>query len=322
MTVLEQMTKRLADLGPEALAIMGGVAALLLLATVIGLVLKTLYREGKARETIDNINQRIRAWWIMVVIFAAAVITGGAASILLFAVTSVLALHEFRRIVGAHPSDNRTWFWLFAIVIPIHYLLLIVGWYGLFVMFIPVYVFLFVPIRSVLRDDTDQFLERIACMQWGLMACVYCLSHAPAVLILDGETINGAGLLLFLVTVVELCDVSQYIWGKSLGRHKIAPNVSPNKTYEGFFGGVLTAACVGMLLSPVTPFTLVESFGVALALAVAGFLGDLTLSAIKRSRRTKDFGRLLPGHGGILDRIDSLVFAAPIFFHYARYYHG
>jgi phosphatidate cytidylyltransferase len=307
---------------PAFLYVMGAIFGLLLLATLLGQIMKWKIRDPEKTSTVKNINERIRAWWIMIVVFTVAVLTHGIGSILLFALTSILALREFKSL--AHPSENdrRTWICLFVLIIPLNYYLLFIGWYGVFIILIPVYAFLFIPMLTLLKDNTEDFLERVSMMQWGLMICVYCVSHAPALLTLElAPPYKSMYLLLFLVTVVELNDIAQYIWGKSFGRHKIAPGVSPNKTVEGFVGGALTASVTGMILCAITPFSLFESFYVALGLAVIGFFGDLTMSAIKRSRDVKDFGAILQGHGGILDRIDSLCFAAPVFFHYVRYFY-
>jgi phosphatidate cytidylyltransferase len=197
-----------------------------------------------------------------------------------------------------------------------------IDWYGLFSILIPVYAFLFVPIRSALAGDTERFLERTAKIQWGLMVCVYCVSHAPALLMLDlpGFEGRGARLLLFLIVVVQISDVLQYVWGKLLGRHKIAPVVSPSKTWEGFVGGALSATAIGAGLWWLTPYSPRQAALMALLVVLLGFAGGLTMSAIKRDRGIKDYGALIEGHGGILDRIDSLCFAAPVLFHVTRYF--
>jgi len=197
-----------------------------------------------------------------------------------------------------------------------------INWYGFFAILIPAFAFVFIPTRIALAGDTEHFLERAAKIQFGLMICAYCLSHAPALLILKIPNYEGRDsvLLLYLVLVDQVSDVLQYVWGKLLGRRKIAPNVSPNKTWEGFVGGVATATLLGALLSWATPFTRWQSAGMSLAITIMGFLGGLVMSAIKRDAGVKDFGAVIEGHGGIPDRIDSLCFAAPVFFHLVRYF--
>ena len=188
---------------------------------------------------------------------------------------------------------------------------------------IPVYAFLFIPAGMALAGDTQNFLDRASRVQWGLMICVYCLSYAPALLLLPIQGYGpNAKLLLFLVIVDQLSDVLQYVWGKMLGRHKIAPNVSPNKTWEGFIGGTLTATAIGTALWWLTPFTVPVAAAMSFMITILGFAGGLVMSAIKRDRGVKDFGMIIQGHGGILDRMDSMVFAAPVFFHVVRFFYA
>jgi len=243
--------------------------------------------------------------------------------LILFALTSFIALREFITLTPTHRADHRTLFWAFFIFAPVQYLLVGIQWYGLFAIFIPVYAFLFIPLRSALAGDTEDFLARTAKIQWGLMIAVYCVSHAPALLMLEipGYQGEGAKLLLYLIIVVQLSDVLQYVFGKTLGKHRIVPRLSPNKTWEGTVGGIVAATLVGTLLWWVTPFTPWAAAVIALLICLTGFAGGLVMSAIKRDRGVKDFGTLIEGHGGILDRIDSLCFAAPVFFHVVRYYY-
>jgi phosphatidate cytidylyltransferase len=260
----------------------------------------------------------------MIAVLALALLTGDIGAVLLFAAISFLALREFITLIPARHGDHRTLLWIFFLVMPIQYWLVWSDWYGLFAIFIPVFVFLLAPARSALAGDTQDFLARTATIQWALMICVYCVSYAPALLMLqiDGYEGESAKLLLFLVIVVQSSDVAQYVWGKLVGRHKIAPTVSPNKTWEGFIGGIATATLLGTALWWMTPFAPLQAAVMSLVIALMGFAGGLVMSAIKRDRGVKDFGALIAGHGGILDRIDSLCFAAPVFFHLTRYFFG
>jgi phosphatidate cytidylyltransferase len=306
---------------PEILGLLGGIVVLLILGSAVGWVLARRVSDESGRPVVANLNDRIRAWWLMVAVFSVALATGGIGSVILFGLLSFVALREFITLTPTHRADHRTLFWAFFVFVPVQYLLVAVHWYGLFAIFIPVYAFLFVPFRSVLAGDTDDFLARTAKIQWGLMVAVYCVSHAPALLMLriPGYEGQNAKLLLYLIVVVQLSDVLQYVFGKTLGRHRIAPRVSPNKTWEGAVGGIAAATLIGALLWWATPFTPWESAGVALLINLAGFAGGLSMSAIKRDRGIKGFGGLIQGHGGVLDRIDSLCFAAPLFFHLVRY---
>ena len=300
----------------------GGVIAVLILASLIGWILARRPGSAGYRATIANLNARTRAWWVMVAVFFLAMLSGGIGSVILFGLTSFLALREFITMTPTKRGDHGTLLWLFFAITPIQYGLVAIGWYGLFAIFIPVYAFLFVPLRSVLSGDCERFLERTATMQWALMICVYCVSHAAALLTLEIPGFEGQNgkLLFYFVLVVQASDVLQYICGKLFGKHKIAPTVSPNKTWEGFLGGVATATLLGTALWWATPFTPWQAAGMSLAITLMGFVGGLVMSAIKRDRGVKDYGTLIQGHGGVMDRIDSLCFSAPVFFHLTRYF--
>jgi len=302
----------------QTLMLFGGVLALLIVATIIGQLMKLRRRS----EVVDNLNARIRAWWTMSAVFALSLLTGGLGSVILFAVLSFFALREFITLTPTRPADHSALFWVFFIITPLQYYLVATQWYGFFSVLIPVYAFLFIPSRIAISGDPNSFLERSSKIQWGLMVCVYCVSHVPALLMLEipGYAGKNARLLFFLVVVVQLSDVLQYVWGKLLGRHKISPVISPSKTWEGLIGGVISATLIGTALWPVTPFTMWQAMGMAFVITVMGFLGGLTMSAIKRDRGVKDWGSSIQGHGGLLDRIDSICFAGPIFFHLTRYF--
>lgn len=302
--------------------VFGGVLGLLGVATAVGAALAASTRSETSRATIVNLNARIRAWWFMSAVVGAALWAGMWGAVVLFGLLSFLALREFLTLTPTRRGDHATLVYSFFIVAPIQYGLVAFDWYGLFSIFIPVYAFLFVPTRIALAGDSKRFLERTAEIQWGLMVCVYCVSHTPALLLLDIPGYEGRNILLilYMIFVVQLSDVLQYVWGKTFGRHKIAPNVSPNKTVEGFVGGVLSATAIGAALWWITPFTPLQAAGMSLVMTLCGFFGGLTMSAIKRDRGVKDFGSLIEGHGGVLDRIDSICFAAPVFFHLTRFF--
>ena len=306
----------------ELLWLFSGVLCLLLISSIAGFILSRRIQTEASKAVIQNLNARIRAWWLMCFVFTVAVITGGIGSVILFGLTSFLALREFITLTPTRRGDHHTLFWAFFVFVPFQYYLVAIKWYGLFSILIPVYAFLFVPVRSAIAGETEHFLERTAKIQWGLMLCVYCVSHAPALLMLDipGYAGQNAKLLFFLVLVVQLSDVLQYVCGKTIGQHKIAPSVSPNKTWEGFIGGVFLSSLVGMGLWWITPFSFWQAGAMALLINLMGFAGGLCMSAIKRDRGVKDFGVMIEGHGGIMDRIDSICFAAPVFFHMTRYF--
>ncbi len=309
-------------LDKQTIWLVGGVLVLLVVSSLIGWILSLRATSEKGKATVQNLNARIRAWWMMVAIFGLAMATGGIGSIVLFALTSFLALREFITLTPTRAGDHRTLFWIFFIILPLQYYLITIKWYALFSILIPVYAFLFIPIRSAISGDCENFLERTAKIQWGLMVCVYCISHVPALLTLEipGYIGQNGKLMFYFVLVAQISDVMQYVWGKLFGRHKIAPNVSPNKTWEGFIGGIASATLIGAGLWWATPFTPLQSAGMSLVITLMGFCGGLVMSAIKRDRRVKDYGNMIEGHGGVMDRIDSLCFAAPVFFHFTRFF--
>lgn len=309
---------------PELYGLYLGIIALLVIATVIGFYMEWKVTTPKGRETVANMNARIRAWWLMCGVFATANLCGTVTTICLFALLSFLALREFVTLTPTRRGDHRSLLFTFFCLMPLQYFLVGIQWYGMFSVLVPVYAFLFIPTANALQGDAKHFLERTAKLQWSAMICIYCLSHAPALMMLhipgyEGENIK---LLLFMVLVVQLSDVLQYVWGKTTGKRPLAPHISPNKTVEGLIGGISSATIVGTLLWWATPFNPFVAWGMALLISLAGFAGGLTMSAIKRDRGVKDYGTLIEGHGGVLDRIDSICFAAPLFFHVVRFFYS
>lgn len=306
---------------PDTWLLFGGIFAALMLATLVSETLRWRLH-GRRSSAIDNLVSRVRAWWVMVVVVGLAFWIGRTGVIVLFAVISLFALREFITLTPTRRGDYYALLAAFYVVLPGQYWLVYDDWYGLFSIFIPVYGFLLLPILATVEGDTRHFLERTSKVQWGLMICVFCISHVPALLNLYIPGYEGRNLLLiaFLVVVVQSSDVLQYVWGKLAGRHLIAPKLSPSKTVEGFAGGVLSASLLGMGLWWITPFSPWQAFGLALAINLMGFWGGLVMSAIKRDRGIKDWGQMIEGHGGMLDRLDSVCFAAPVFFHLVRYF--
>ncbi|MCP3020869.1 MULTISPECIES: phosphatidate cytidylyltransferase [Cupriavidus] len=307
----------------ETWLLFGGVLGVLVLASTVTALLRWRVARGGPHAVIDNLAARVSAWWWMIGVLGVAFVMGRTAIIVLFYLLSFFALREFITITTTRRGDHRAIVAAFFVFLPLQYVLVYTGWYGLFSIFIPVYAFLILPILSALSAETTRFLERCAGVQWAVMICVFCVSHVPALLTLPIPGFEDRNLLLiaFLVIVVQGSDVLQYVWGKLLGKTKIAPLLSPSKTVEGFVGGVASATALGASLWWITPYGSPWKAGlIALVIALMGFLGGLVMSAIKRDRNIKDWGQMIQGHGGMLDRLDSVVFAAPIFFHITRYW--
>jgi phosphatidate cytidylyltransferase len=309
---------------PAFLHVLLWVGALLAVATVAGEILRRRVISAGGQETVRNLNARIRSWWVMIALFSAALVFGRVVTVGFFAMLSFLALREYFSLTPTRRGDHIALFASFFVVIPLQYWLVAIGWYGLFAVLVPVYVFVALPAIAAMAGEVEDFTARSARVQFGLLLTVYALSNAPALLMLKpagGYSLPPAMLLLFLMVVVQVSDVFQYVAGKLFGRTKLAPAVSPSKTVEGLVGGGLVAVAVGVLLHGLTPFSVPVAAGMSLLIVVAGFLGGLALSAMKRDLGAKDWGRMIGGHGGILDRMDSVCFAAPVFFHVTRYFY-
>jgi len=302
--------------------LMGAVAGLLVIASTVGWLLHRRAAGHGGSATIDNLNARIRAWWVMVAVLTACFLLGTTTTVLLFALASVFALREFVTLTPTRPGDHMPLVACFYLMLPIQYWLIFDDWYGLFAIFLPVYGFLSLPILMAISGDTEGFLERVTKIQWGVLITVYCISYAPALLLLKlpGGSERNMLLLIWLLLVVQLSDVLQYVFGKLLGRHPVAPRISPSKTVEGLLGGGASAIAIGAALYALTPFNPWQAALMATLVVLAGFLGGLALSAAKRSLGAKDWGTMIEGHGGMLDRLDSVSFAAPVFFHVSRFF--
>ena len=311
--------------GDQALYLLfGGLAVLLAIASAIGWVLARRATTPQSIDTVRNLVDRINAWWVMVAVLAAAFLLGRTVTLVVFGLMAYFALREFVTLTPTRDGDRLPLSLAFFVILPAQFVLIGIERYGMFAIFVPVYAFLLLPAIAAMRGDVQDFLTRTAKLQWGLMITVYCLSHAPALLLLDIPGFGGreALLLFYLLFVVQISDVMQYVFGKLLGKTKIAPVVSPSKTVEGFVGGALAATAFGAAMWWITPFTPLESAAMAAAIVIMGFLGGLTLSAVKRSLGAKDWGVMIEGHGGMLDRLDSVCFAAPVFFHLTRFFHS
>lgn len=306
------------NLPQNSLILMGIVVVFLSVASFI--------TANKIKQNPDKdyaeLKQRVVSWWWMIGILFACFSLGFTSTVVLFAVISFLALKEFFSIVPMRQVDRRVIFWVY-LAIPIQYYWVGQVWHTMSLIFIPVYLFLFIPIRMVLLGETQGFIRSAGVLQWGAMLTIFCLSHLA---MLAGQTVinpkaGALGLVLFVLLLTQFNDVMQYVWGKSLGKHQIIPKVSPNKTWEGFLGGLFSTSVVASLLGILlTPMPIWACFIAGMIISVSGFFGDVVMSSVKRDLAIKDSGNLIPGHGGILDRMDSLTFTAPLFFHFYYYF--
>ncbi|HFE39009.1 MAG TPA: phosphatidate cytidylyltransferase, partial [Gammaproteobacteria bacterium] len=292
-----------------------GIFCILIVASLFVFLLK---KRNPGKE-YAALTLRIRSWWIMASIFFVAIALSRNITLVFLGFVSFLALKEYFSIIPIRRPDRQVLFWVY-LSIPLQFYWVATGWYGMFIIFIPVYLFLFIPFRMTLVGRTENFLRAAGTIHWGVMAFVFSISHVAFLLVLPPQinpVAGGAGLILFLVFLTQFNDVCQYVWGKTLGKRKIIPKISPNKTWAGFIGGVVTTTVIAFVLAPyLTPMNNLHAILAGLIISIAGFIGDVTISAVKRDIGIKDSGSMIPGHGGILDRVDSLIYTAPLFFHF------
>lgn len=274
-----------------------------------------------AKKTSQELKDRITSWWIIVGAFIVGAMVNTTVAMFFFALISYLSLKEYFTLIPSRRTDRRIIFYAYVSII-FQYWFAKIAWYGMFIIWIPVFLFLFLPFRQVLIGETQGFLENTSRVQWGMMMFVFGLSHIAYMMTLSTLVeydIGGKELVVYLVLLTELNDVLQYLWGKALGKHKIVPKVSPNKTVEGFVGAFITLSVLAVAFSFLTPFTTLQALAAGMLISSAGFVGDVVISMVKRDIGVKNSGHLLPGHGGILDRVDSLTYTAPLFFHFVHY---
>ena len=316
--MIEALTAGLDQVRPPLLWGFGAVFGVLLVASALVLVLPVLKPAGDWRE----LRLRVWSWWVMIGLLAGALALGWIAVTVLFAAIAFIALREFLSLAPLRREDRLVV--LFAYLsVPLSFGLVAAGGYGVYLVAIPVWFFLTVAFLMAIGGQTRAYLATVATISWAVIVCVYNLGVIPLLMRTpdEGGTAGAAGMVFLLLFATEANDVLQYCCGKLFGRRKITPAVSPNKTWEGFIGGwILTGALIGFLAPVFTPMTGWPVLILAALLPVAGFAGDVTMSAVKRDLGVKDTSRLIPGHGGLLDRIDSLTFTAPLYFHLMAYY--
>ena len=302
------------------------VLTLLGVATFAGQWLRRKASPSLDRKAIDAFNGRIEAWWFFTVVIIFAFVWP-ALTVLLFALISFWALREFVTLTPTRNADHRALFWVFFFFTPMQFLLVYLDKYGVYTVMIPVGAFLFIAVRAAISGDSDRFLERIAKVQCALMICVYCLSFAPALAYLKcndaTEEHDSARLLFFFVTMVLASDLLQWGWSRIYSRHIIAERIDPTTSWEGVIAGAASTAVLGTALDWAAPFpSWWQTAAMSLLIAVMAAAGSLTIAAIKRDRGEVSIGNFVEGHGGVLSRIDSICFAAPVFYHVTRYFFG
>lgn len=276
---------------------------------------------------LKNFRLLLRTSWAMVAVFWIGWVLGETVATVLFALLAFFALREFITLSPTRRGDHRSLVLAFFVILPVQFWLAGTQHFDLFTVFIPVYVFLSIPVVSALADDPQRFLERNAKLQWGIMVCVYGMSHVPALLLLDFPKYQGknAFLMLFLVLVVQTCMVVQHLVSRRLRHPPSAPHISQSFNWRSMLAGLLAGGLLGGVLSFITPFKPGQALAMALIACASGSLGHLVMKALKRDRGITNWGKSgmsVTGANGLLDRLDALCFAAPVFFHSVRWYFG
>jgi phosphatidate cytidylyltransferase len=302
---------------------------LLTAVTVYAVVMSLRERpeDDPRTRAVKEFNGVLHTSWIMAIVFWVGWALGETVATVLFGIVAFFALREFITLSPTRQGDHRSLVLAFFVVLPVQFYLVITRRFDLVTVFIPVYVFLAIPVVSALANDPARFLERNAKLQWGIMVCVYGISHVPALLLLKFPNYQGknAFLVFFLVFVVQSCMLVQYLVDNKLKRKPIAPNISQTFNWTGWLIAVVLASLIGGLMSALTPFKPAQAVAMALIACVAGSLGHLVMKALKRDRGITNWGsegKSVTGASGLLDRVDALCFAAPVFFHSVRWYFG
>ena len=305
------MTSTTSDL----LTLFAATCGLMAVLTFVGELLRI--RAGDDNPVVLTFMTRLRSWWGMIILFTLALIIGKFGILVLFAFASFAALREFLTLTSKRRADHLSLALAFFVVLPLQYIFIALDWQGLYTVFIPVYAFLLLPIVSVMRGNSERFLVRVAETQWALMITVFCMSHVPALLTIQIEGYpadRGILLIAFLIMVVQFGDLLDLFFGRRFGKTRIIPEISA-KTWEGMAGGVISATIIGGLLAWMTPFSILGAMGMAAVASLVGYFGNMVFAAIKRDRDVKDWSHLIPGQGGFIDQLDSVIFAAPVFYH-------
>lgn len=332
MSLLALFTSDLVDIWTIVLVLV--VVATLAIFLGIGRILKRQPESKFDPAIVRNFNKRVTSWMTICIVLLVALLLNKVVTVVLFGLVSFWALREFITMTPTRRGDHRTLFWVFLGFTPLQYVLVAYNQYEYYTIVIPVYASLFIPARIAFTSDHKRFLERTAKIQFGLLICVYALSHAAALLNLDLLTWDSrdkawepwtgkpAGLLFFFIVIVQVSDMFHFVWDRLFGRHVIAATVNSTKTWEGLIGAACCTAVFGTLIQlvfyNVTPFTWYGAGLMSLLISAMASSGSMTMSAIKRDRGVTEYGTLVTGHVGVLDRIDSVCFAAPIFFHVTR----
>ncbi len=294
-------------------------AALLVVAGALIALLRFVFKKN-----VTHAWHAYRGWLIMIPVIMAALFLGREATIVFFTLLALAAFTEFARATGLY----RDW-WMTGVVllgiIAVGVLSLVRdpgtgthGWYGM-LMALPVYVMAAILMVPIFRDQAKGQLQHIALALLGFLYIGWMFGHLAFL----ANAQNASNYLLYLLFAVPVCDVAAFTFGRFFGKRKFRPNISPNKTWAGALGAFAVSMAMPWALRFSLPdFTPRDLILTGVIVGIGSQLGDLSISVIKRDIGIKDMGTLIQGHGGILDRVDSLIYVAPLFFHMLRWFHG
>jgi phosphatidate cytidylyltransferase len=285
-----------------------------------GAVLGLLSTRGK---DIRSVWRTYRGWLVMAPLVLGAIFLGREATIIGLTLIAISGFKEFARATGLYED-----WWMTGVVylgiLGVGVVSIITdprtdlqGWYGLF-MALPAYAVAIILLVPILRNRSRGQLQEVSLAILGFVYFGWMFGHLAFL----ANAGNAYGYLLFVIFAVEVNDIAAFVCGKLFGRHKLRSAISPNKTVEGALGALAVSMALPWALSFSFPhFGTTELVLAGVIVGVGGQIGDLAISFIKRDIGIKDMGTTVPGHGGILDRIDSLIFVAPLFFHMTRWFH-
>jgi phosphatidate cytidylyltransferase len=276
------------------------------------------------RKELSSVWQTYRSWLVMAPVGLLVVFAGRVPVIVGVTLLSIFAFKEFARSSGLY-RDRWMTSAVYAGILAVGIASWVphlqgeksgAGWFGLF-MAVPVFVVGLILLIPILRNRARGELQKMSLSIIGFIYIGWMFGHLGFL----ANATNAYGFLCYIIFATELNDVSAFTFGKLFGRHPIRNEISPNKTWEGALGALAVSMVLPWLLRFSFPFFgATQLILTGLIIGIGGLFGDLSISVIKRDIGAKDMGRAIPGHGGILDRIDSLIYVAPLFMHMAGYY--
>lgn len=299
----------------DLILLLGGIFTLL----SICLAFFSWRKKNRPSALSKELFLRTRSWTYIVLSLSVVILAPTSIGTLLLAYLSFIAFREMISISGFRAADRTALLVAYA-AIPVQYYFAYTQQLNLFFFFLPIGMAVLIPFILIGTGKTAAIGRSMALIPSILLLTVFMLSYLALLLNNDSLGKPTGALLLFVLLTTGLNDVFQFVWGKSFGKRKIIPAISPNKTWEGFIGGIITTACLAYLLRFLTPLTGQQVLLTGLGIGIAGFAGDILISAIKRDLKLKDTGDTIPGHGGIMDRLDSLVLTAPVFYYLLQFF--